>query len=69
MCDHWGCRDLTPVAGLMAEHDRLRELSGLIERALAAGEDAAAHRLLDDLLVVLEPHVAKAAIRAAAAAS
>ena len=40
MCDHCGCRDLTPVARLMAEHDRLRELSGLISRALTAGQPA-----------------------------
>jgi iron-sulfur cluster repair protein YtfE (RIC family) len=59
MCDHCGCRDLTPVARLMDEHDRLRELSDHIRRHLAAGEKAAARVHLDDLLVVLGPHVAR----------
>jgi hemerythrin-like domain-containing protein len=59
MCDHCGCRDLTSVARLMAEHDRLRELSDHIRRHLADGDDAAARADLDDVLVVLGPHVAK----------
>lgn len=58
MCDHCGCRDLTPVARLMDEHDRLRELSEHIRRHLAAGEDAAARGHFVELLVVLGPHVA-----------
>jgi len=32
MCDHCGCR--TPIAALMGEHDRLRELAGLIRSAV-----------------------------------
>jgi len=59
MCDHCGCRDLTPVAALMGEHDRLRELTGLIRSDLAAGDDGAARILLEAMLVVLGPHVAK----------
>lgn len=59
MCDHCGCRDLTPIAALMGEHDRLRELTGLIRSELAAGDDAAAGTLLEEVLVVLGPHVAK----------
>jgi len=59
MCDHCGCRDLTPVAALMGEHDRLRELTGLIRSDLAASHDAAARALLEEVLVVLGPHVAK----------
>jgi hemerythrin-like domain-containing protein len=58
MCDHCGCRDLTPVARLMGEHDTLRTLSEHIRRQLAAGDDAAARRHFDDLLLVLGPHVA-----------
>jgi len=57
MCDHCGCRDLTPVARLMDEHDRLREISEHIRRHLAAGDDAGARGHLDTLLVVLGPHV------------
>ena len=59
MCDHCGCRDLTPVAALMNEHDRLRELSGRIRRHLEAGDDAAARADFTELLIVLAPHVAK----------
>ena len=59
MCDHCGCRDLTPIATLMAEHDRLRELTGLIRRHLAAGADDAARERFTEVLAVLAPHVAK----------
>lgn len=59
MCDHCGCRNLTPVARLMDEHDRLRELSGHIRRHIRGGEDAAAREHFDELLVILGPHVAK----------
>jgi iron-sulfur cluster repair protein YtfE (RIC family) len=59
MCDHCGCRDLTPIAALMGEHDRLRELTGLIRSDLAAGNDLAARTLFEEVLVVLGPHVAK----------
>lgn len=59
MCDHCGCRDLTPIAALMGEHDRLRELTGLIRRELAAGNDAAVREHFTEVLVVLGPHVAK----------
>jgi iron-sulfur cluster repair protein YtfE (RIC family) len=59
MCDHCGCRDLTPVARLMSEHDRLRELAGHIRRHLSHGDDAAAREHFGVLLEVLAPHVAE----------
>jgi iron-sulfur cluster repair protein YtfE (RIC family) len=59
MCDHCGCRDLTPVAALMGEHDRLRDISEHIRRHLMAGDESAARAHLEELLVVLGPHVAK----------
>jgi iron-sulfur cluster repair protein YtfE (RIC family) len=43
----------------MDEHDRLRELIGHIRGHLAAGDDDAARAHLDEILVVLAPHVAK----------
>ena len=58
MCNHCGCRDLTPVTRLMDEHDRLRELSQHIRRHLTAGDDAGARADFAELLVVLAPHVA-----------
>lgn len=57
MCDHCGCRELTTVAALMAEHDRLRELGEFIRRDLARGDAAAARSWLGELLAVLGPHV------------
>lgn len=59
MCDHCGCRDLSPIAALMSEHDRLRELTGHIRSDLAAGDDAAARVHFDEVLRVLGPHVGK----------
>jgi len=59
MCDHCGCRTLTPVARLMAEHDQLRELTGRIQHALAREDDATARALFSEVLVVLGPHTAK----------
>ena len=59
MCDHCGCRDLTPIAALMGEHDRLRELTGRIRSDLAIGDDAAARAGFEQVLLVLGPHVAK----------
>ena len=59
MCDHCGCRVLTPVARLMDEHDKLRELSEHIRSHLAAGDEASARAHFRELLVVLAPHVAK----------
>ncbi len=59
MCDHCGCRDLTPVARLMDEHDRLRELTAHIRRHLSAGDDVSAREHLRRLLLELAPHVAK----------
>jgi iron-sulfur cluster repair protein YtfE (RIC family) len=41
----------------MDEHDRLRELSTHIRGHVAAGDDAAARTHLEELLVVLGPHV------------
>lgn len=58
MCDHCGCRRLTPVARLMDEHDRLRELTGSLRRCLATGDDPAARATFAELLRVLAPHVA-----------
>ncbi len=59
MCDHCGCRVLTPVARLMDEHDRLRALGDRIRRLLASGDESAARAVFADLLIVLGPHVAR----------
>ena len=59
MCDHCGCRQLTPVARLMDEHDELRELTGRIRGRLAVGDDAHARIDVEALLLILGPHVAR----------
>jgi len=59
MCDHCGCRQLTPIARLMDEHDALRELTGHIRARLAVGDDAGARSDVDALLLILGPHVGR----------
>jgi hemerythrin-like domain-containing protein len=50
MCEHCGCRGVEPIAELMDEHFQLLELSGNIDRDLAAGDRRAA----EDGLLMLE---------------
>ena len=59
MCDHCGCRQLTPIARLMDEHDELRELTGHIRAHLAIGDEAGARSDVDALLQLLGPHVGR----------
>jgi hemerythrin-like domain-containing protein len=59
MCDHCGCRQLTPVARLMDEHDDLRELTAHIRAHLAVADEAGARAGIDALLLILGPHVAR----------
>lgn len=57
MCDHCGCREVTPIRRLMDEHERLLDLAGEIRDALRDGEPAAARGLFAELTAVLLPHV------------
>ncbi len=57
MCDHCGCRALTPIAALMDEHDAICALSDGVRRALASGDVTHAARELGRLAAVLAPHV------------
>ena len=59
MCDHCGCRQLTPIARLMDEHDELRMLTSHIRAHLAVGDDTGARSDFDGLLLLLGPHVAR----------
>ena len=60
MCDHCGCRELTPIARLMGEHDRLRELTGAHpQRTSPPATTTAARAHFEEFLVVLGPHVSK----------
>lgn len=57
MCDHCGCREVTPIRRLMDEHERLLDLAGEIRDALRAGEPAAARGFFAELTAQLLPHV------------
>ena len=57
MCDYCGCRELTPIGELSAEHEEITERAGALERRLAAGEDATAE--LVALQLALGPHLHK----------
>jgi hemerythrin-like domain-containing protein len=57
VCDHCGCRDLTPIATLMDDHDAIGGLADDVRRAFDAGDRAAAARSLSALTALLAPHV------------
>ena len=57
MCDHCGCREVTPIRRLMDEHERLLDLAGEIRDALRAGDPAAARARFAELTALLLPHV------------
>jgi hemerythrin-like domain-containing protein len=57
MCEHCGCRGVEPIADLMDEHFSLLELSGDIDRDLAAGDRRAAEIGLLELERRLTEHV------------
>ncbi|MEV5411620.1 hemerythrin domain-containing protein [Thermopolyspora sp. NPDC052614] len=57
MCDHCGCREVTPIQRLMAEHERLLDMAGEIRDALRVGDSAIARGIFGDLAALLMPHV------------
>lgn len=57
MCDHCGCREVTPIQRLMAEHERLLDMAGEIRDALRVGDRATARGVFGDLTALLLPHV------------
>lgn len=56
MCDHCGCREITPIGRLMAEHEDLLRLAGEARAALRAGDEATARAVIADLAALLHPH-------------
>ncbi len=54
MCHHCGCREITPIRRLMAEHERLLDLTAELR---SAGDGPAADRLATDLVELLTTHV------------
>lgn len=57
MCNYCGCREFPIIATLTEEHFGIEETAGLLRRAIAAGDDAGARRLLAALADQLGPHV------------
>lgn len=58
MCDHCGCREFAPIAELTAEHEEILERAWSLAETERAGRTAS-RRDLDELLQLLEVHVAK----------
>ena len=56
MCDHCGCRQ-GAVQELMDQHEVIAAIADDVRRQLAAEDEPAARRRLDDLLTILRPHV------------
>jgi hemerythrin-like domain-containing protein len=59
VCEYCGCRQVPPIAELMAEHDDLVSEGDLVLRALAAGDREQALSHLERLVAHLAGHVAK----------
>lgn len=57
MCDHCGCREITPIHRLMAEHEMLLDLAGEVRGALARGDTPAASTIFAELTKKLRPHM------------
>lgn len=56
MCDSCGCRDLTPIADLSADHEAIGELDRRVRDALRAGDVASAHAAFEAVVDVLRVH-------------
>lgn len=59
MCDHCGCRAVTPIEALMAEHERLLDLARAAMETARAGDTAAAGGIVDTLTGLLWQHTRK----------
>lgn len=56
MCDSCGCRDLTPIADLSADHEAIGELDLRVRAALRVGDVATARASFDAVVDVLRVH-------------
>ncbi len=59
MCSYCGCEAEAVIAGLMAEHARLAELSRLLRQALADGDAELAATSCAEMAALFAAHVAK----------
>lgn len=56
MCDHCGCREVSPIERLTTEHEAMLDLSGEIRTALRDGRESAARAMFTQLMAILGPH-------------
>ncbi len=59
MCSYCGCRAITEIGQLTAEHEAIINATGELSRAAAAGDGVAAHAAADALSALLEPHTVR----------
>ncbi|MEO5662867.1 MAG: hemerythrin domain-containing protein [Nocardioides sp.] len=57
MCEHCGCRGVTPITELMDEHSALMGQAHFVRQDLGAGNHAAAMSRLGELVAHLDRHV------------
>lgn len=59
MCSYCGCRAITVIAQLTSEHEAIINATGLLSRAAAVGDAAAAQTAAAAVAALLEPHAAR----------
>jgi hemerythrin-like domain-containing protein len=58
MCSYCGCRSITPIDRLSAEHDDIINVTGELRRAAKEGDRDAAKSAVDHLANLLDRHTA-----------
>ena len=59
MCSYCGCRAITVIGQLMSEHEAIINATGLLSRAAAVGDAAAARTAAAVVAALLEPHAVR----------
>ena len=59
VCSYCGCRAITVIAELTAEHEAIINATGLLSRAAAAGDADAARVAVELVSSLLEPHTVR----------
>lgn len=59
MCSYCGCRAITVIGELTAEHEAIINATGLLSRAAAAGDPSTARTAVEVVSSLLEPHTVR----------
>lgn len=59
MCSYCGCRAITVIGELTAEHEAIINATGLLSRAAAAGDAGAARAAVEVVFSLLERHTVR----------